>query len=74
MIAGLDPARYRSSSGGSDERAFQALGSQISDVERFKECRPFLVRCRHCKGEVPFAPLHDLEVCFHVLFLGYCVD
>ncbi|KAG6887799.1 hypothetical protein C0995_012659 [Termitomyces sp. Mi166 len=58
---GLDPAKYRASMGGVDDRAFFSLDSQMSDAERFKDCQPFLVRCRHCKGELPFAPLHDRD-------------
>ncbi|KAG5643370.1 hypothetical protein DXG03_001018 [Asterophora parasitica] len=59
---GLDPAKYRTSVGGPDERAFSSLDSQMSDAQRFKDCQPFLVRCRHCKGEIPFAPLDDRDV------------
>ncbi|KAG6831739.1 hypothetical protein H0H87_004008 [Tephrocybe sp. NHM501043] len=58
---GLDPAKYRNSAGGSDERTFSSLDSQMSDAKRFKDCQPFIVRCRHCKGELPFAPLHDKD-------------
>lgn len=58
----MDPSRYRNSSGGMDEKSFMALDSQISDTERYKDSLPFLIRCRECKGELPFAPLYDLEV------------
>ncbi|KAF5385769.1 hypothetical protein D9615_002206 [Tricholomella constricta] len=59
---GLDPAKYRTSSiSGPDERAFSSLDSQMSDAQRFKDCQSFFVRCRHCKGELPFAPLHDRD-------------
>ncbi|RDB16000.1 DNA polymerase alpha catalytic subunit [Hypsizygus marmoreus] len=58
---GLDPARYRNSTGGAEERSFAALDSQMSDAERFKDSVPFIVRCRQCKGELPFAPLHDRD-------------
>ncbi|KAG5634772.1 hypothetical protein H0H81_000834 [Sphagnurus paluster] len=61
---GLDPMKYRSSTSGTDERAFSSLDSQMSDSQRFKDCNPFLVRCRHCKGELPFSPLHERDVCF----------
>lgn len=62
-ILGLDPARYRSSGSGLEEKSFAALDSQMSDTERFKDASPFLVRCRHCQGEVSFVPLNDREVC-----------
>ncbi|KAG5716236.1 DNA polymerase alpha catalytic subunit [Termitomyces sp. T112] len=58
---GLDPAKFRTSMGGVDDRAFSSLDSQMSDAERFKDCEPFVVRCRHCKGELSFAPLHDRD-------------
>ncbi|KAF8064215.1 DNA polymerase family B-domain-containing protein [Lyophyllum atratum] len=58
---GLDATKYRTSVSGPDERAFSSLDSQMSDAERFKNCEQFLVRCRHCKGELPFAPLHDRQ-------------
>ncbi|TFK68725.1 hypothetical protein BDN72DRAFT_948057 [Pluteus cervinus] len=56
---GLDPARYRNTVGGSEERAFLALDSRMSDQERFKDAVPFLIRCSQCDGELPFAPLTD---------------
>jgi DNA polymerase alpha subunit A len=60
---GLDPDKFRSSSGGSvSERSFASLDSQMSDAERFKDASPFLVRCRHCQGELSFAPLNDRKV------------
>lgn len=61
-ITGLDPARYHGSAGGTEERSFASLDSQMLDTERFKDTSPFLVRCRHCQGELSFAPLNDREV------------
>jgi DNA polymerase alpha subunit A len=61
-ILGLDPSRYRSSVGGMEERSFASLDSQMSDIERFKDASPFLVRCRQCQGELSFAPLNDRKV------------
>ncbi|KAJ6624905.1 DNA polymerase alpha catalytic subunit [Mycena sp. CBHHK59/15] len=59
---GLDPARYRAAaSSASDEPTFSSLDSQISDSERFKDAAPFIVRCRHCQGVLPFAPINDRD-------------
>jgi DNA polymerase alpha subunit A len=55
--------RYRQgTSGGSDEKAFIPLDSQLSDKERFKDAKPFLIQCRSCKGELNFSPINDREV------------
>ncbi|KAJ7763943.1 DNA polymerase family B-domain-containing protein [Mycena maculata] len=60
---GLDPARYRAAaSSAADELSFSSLDSQMSDSERFKDASPFIVRCRRCQGQLPFAPIHDREV------------
>jgi DNA polymerase alpha subunit A len=57
--------RYRqSNSGGSDEKAFIPLDSQLSDRERFKDANPFLIQCRSCKGQLNFSPINDREVSF----------
>ncbi|KAJ7230554.1 DNA polymerase family B-domain-containing protein [Mycena pura] len=59
---GLDPQRYRTAtSSSSDEVHFLSLDSQISDSERFRHAEPFVVRCRRCKIELEFAPIHDRE-------------
>ncbi|KAJ6485791.1 hypothetical protein C8R45DRAFT_829069 [Mycena sanguinolenta] len=59
---GLDPARYRAAASNSvDEPTFSSLDSQMSDSERFKDASRFLVRCRRCKVELPFAPIHDRD-------------
>ncbi|TFK51987.1 hypothetical protein OE88DRAFT_1658731 [Heliocybe sulcata] len=59
---GLDPNRYRSSGpGDAPERLFSSLDSQISDVERFRECDPLLIRCRSCQGEMPFVDICDRD-------------
>ena len=60
--AGLDPERYRGNPGESEERAFSTLDSQISDTDRFKDSIPFLIRCRHCQGQVPFEPISNRDV------------
>ncbi|KAL4066177.1 hypothetical protein J3A83DRAFT_4433487 [Scleroderma citrinum] len=57
---GLDPGRYRVSGGG-EGPAFATLDSQISDAERFKDCQPFFIRCRGCKGEGEFRPIWERE-------------
>ncbi len=53
--------RYRNPSS-TDDRAFSALDSQITDSERFRNASAFIVRCRHCQGKLPFLPLNDPEV------------
>ncbi|KAJ7178608.1 DNA polymerase family B-domain-containing protein [Mycena crocata] len=59
---GLDPARYRASNSASaDEPSFSSLDSQMSDSQRFKDASPFVVRCRRCSGQLPFAPIHDRD-------------
>ena len=62
---GLDPGRYRNSaSGAAEDRSFSTLDSQLSDAERFKDATPFLVRCRHCQGQLPFVAITDRDVRF----------
>ncbi|PFH53233.1 hypothetical protein AMATHDRAFT_54925 [Amanita thiersii Skay4041] len=57
---GLDPLRYRTStSGNHNDLVFTTFDSQISDVERFRDVVPFLIRCRGCHGELSFTPIHD---------------
>lgn len=58
---GLDPGRFRVSGGG-DSPAFATLDSQMSDTERFKDCQPFFIRCRGCKGEGEFRPIWERDV------------
>ncbi|KAJ7460715.1 DNA polymerase family B-domain-containing protein [Mycena latifolia] len=59
---GLDPARYRTSAASSsDEPTFSSLDSQMSDSERFKDASSFLVRCRSCQVQLPFASIHDRD-------------
>lgn len=65
---GLDPMRFRNiGSGGSDERAFVPLDSQLSDQERFKDATPLLIQCRSCKGQLNFSPINDREVSLYHL-------
>ncbi|KAH9893227.1 hypothetical protein C8Q73DRAFT_836492 [Cubamyces lactineus] len=59
---GLDPNRYRTVVGGeAEERYFGTLDSLMSDEERFKDMDPFVVRCRSCKGDIPWVPVGNLE-------------
>ncbi|KAF7356957.1 DNA polymerase [Mycena venus] len=59
---GLDPTRYRAATSSSvDEPTFSSLDSQMSDSERFKDASPFIVRCRRCSVQLPFAPIHDRD-------------
>ncbi|KAF8880166.1 DNA polymerase alpha zinc finger-domain-containing protein, partial [Infundibulicybe gibba] len=58
----LNLDRYRSNySGGEDNRTFTALDSQMSDTEKFRDAVPFIVECRECKGNMPFAPIHERQ-------------
>ncbi|KAF8954162.1 hypothetical protein BDZ97DRAFT_1766526 [Flammula alnicola] len=66
---GLDPMRYRTSTG--DERMFSGLDSQISDAERFRDAVPFFVRRRHCQGRLNFLPLDHPEF-FRQTFYPAC--
>jgi len=61
--SGLDPMRFRNTTSGPDQRVFTPLDTQLSDQERFKDATPLLLRCRSCKGQLIFSPLHDREVC-----------
>jgi hypothetical protein len=66
---GLDPGRYRnSSSGRANEWEFFSLDSQRSDMDRFRDADPFLVRCRHCEAQQSFSPITDRDVRFLSLF------
>ncbi|KAI6139794.1 hypothetical protein BKA82DRAFT_955077 [Pisolithus tinctorius] len=60
-LAGLDPSRYRTAGSGGGGPAFATLESQIPDSERFKDCQPFFIRCRKCKGEAEFRPIWERE-------------
>ncbi|KAF2761319.1 DNA polymeras-like protein alpha catalytic subunit [Pseudovirgaria hyperparasitica] len=56
---GLDTSKYRISPVGgnstqSEEFSIHPLESQIPDSERFKECSPIILRCRHCTSSAPF--------------------
>lgn len=63
VFAGLDPGRYRTSvAGEAGERYFGTLDSQMPDSERFKDVDLFVVKCRHCNENMPFAPIGDREV------------
>jgi DNA polymerase alpha subunit A len=66
QAVGLDPNRYKSSTAEGGERSFVTLDSLLSDAARYRECDPFLVRCRSCEGTLAFAPMHDREAsCMH---------
>ncbi|KIJ54743.1 hypothetical protein M422DRAFT_24648 [Sphaerobolus stellatus SS14] len=59
---GLDPSRYRSSSGSEfEDRAFGTLDSQLADKDRFKDAEFLKVTCTGCDGEMVFEPLYDRE-------------
>ncbi len=60
---GLDPSRFRTVTAASiDDRPFGSLESQIPDVERFKDARPFVVHCGQCNAEFSFKSVADLKV------------
>ncbi|EJD43695.1 hypothetical protein AURDEDRAFT_88520 [Auricularia subglabra TFB-10046 SS5] len=59
---GLDPRRYQVTVvGETEERAFGSLESQVPDTERFKECEPFVVRCRGCTNSFAFSSLGQTD-------------
>ncbi|TCD69077.1 DNA-directed DNA polymerase alpha catalytic subunit pol1 [Steccherinum ochraceum] len=59
---GLDPNRYRITTATESEgRQFGTLDSLMADSERFKDVDELIIRCRHCQGEVAFAPIGDRE-------------
>ncbi|KAF8585711.1 DNA polymerase alpha catalytic subunit [Ramaria rubella] len=59
---GLDPTRYRTSTGSEfEERVFGTLDSQMADRDRFKDAAPFITTCTHCDGSVEFEPIYDRE-------------
>jgi DNA polymerase alpha subunit A len=68
---GLDPSRYRnSSSAESEERYFSTLDSRMSDSQRYRDAKPFIVHCRRCEAQFPFTPIHEQDVsnCYHFRF------
>ena len=61
---GLDPARFRSySTAEGEELNITTLDSQIPESERYNGADPLKIRCRHCKTETDFVPIHDRQVC-----------
>jgi DNA polymerase alpha subunit A len=63
VMQGLDPGRYRAVTANEvEERRFNALDSQLPDVERYKDAAPFIVRCRACECRVGFAPVANGSV------------
>jgi hypothetical protein len=66
---GLDPGRYRNSSAAeSEERYFSTLDSGMSDSQRYKDAKPFIVRCRRCEAQFAFTPIHEQDVSNHYNF------
>ncbi|KAF9777286.1 hypothetical protein BJ322DRAFT_1115131 [Thelephora terrestris] len=60
---GLDPARFRSySTAEGEEMNITTLDSQIPESERYNDADPLKIRCRQCKAETEFAPIHDRQV------------
>ncbi|KAF5332256.1 hypothetical protein D9611_008203 [Ephemerocybe angulata] len=55
---GLDPNRYRSITA-SEEKAFFALDSQMSDAMRYKDAAPLRVRCKSCQATIDFPLIQD---------------
>ena len=61
---GLDPARFRSySTAEGEELNVTTLDSQIPESERYNDADQLKIRCRHCKTETDFVPIHDRQVC-----------
>lgn len=62
---GLDPARFRTYSiVEGEELSVTTLDSQIPESERYNDADPLKIRCRHCKTETNFHPIHDRPVRF----------
>lgn len=60
---GLDPARFRTYSiGEGEELTITTLDSQIPESKRYNDADPLKIRCRHCKADADFAPIHDRQV------------
>lgn len=47
----------------SEELNVTTLDSQIPESERYNDADPLKIRCRHCKTETDFVPIHDRQVC-----------
>lgn len=63
---GLDPARFRTySTVEGEELNVTTLDSQIPESERYNDADPLKIRCRHCKTETTFHPIHDRPVRHH---------
>ena len=63
---GLDPARFRTySTVEGEELNVTTLDSQIPESERYNDADPLKIRCRHCKTETNFHPIHDRPVRFY---------
>ena len=64
-LVGLDPARFRTySTAEGEELSVTTLDSQIPESERYNDADPLKIRCRHCKTETNFHPIHDRPVRF----------
>jgi hypothetical protein len=61
-FSGLDPGRYRSTATETEDRRFSTLESRLPESERYKDARPFVVRCRACESSVAFAPVTNRGV------------
>ena len=60
---GLDPSRFRNySTAEGEELNIMTLDSQIPESERYNAADPLKLRCRHCKTETDFVPIHDRQV------------
>ena len=66
---GLDPARFRNySTAEGEELNVTTLDSQIPESERYNDADPLKIRCRHCKTETNFHPIHDRAVRYHGVY------
>ena len=63
---GLDPMRFRSySTAEGEDLNITTLDSQIPESRRYSDADPLKIRCRHCKTETDFAPIHDRQVRYY---------
>lgn len=46
----------------SEELNITTLDSQIPESQRYNDADPLKIRCRYCKMETDFAPIHNRQV------------
>lgn len=59
---GLDALKHRGAIE-APEREFKTLESQLTDAQRFKDCKSFALVCRDCKTEHTLRNISEKSVC-----------